>query len=84
MISSSTAPEEIRSQARAPVSFGRFWRRQWDDFDALRPCMMAAILSDVRFATARTGSSFKCAVPLGGAGLAVPEHLADEIEAVAS
>jgi hypothetical protein len=48
------------------------------------PCMIAAIFSDARFATARTGSSFKCAVPLGGAGLAVPEHLADEVVAVAA
>jgi hypothetical protein len=43
--------------------------------------MMAAILSDVRSATARRVVLQMC-VTLGGAGLTMPEHLAEEIEAV--
>jgi len=51
---------------------------------ALLPCMMAAILSDVRFATARTGFVLQMGVTLGGWGLTMPEHLANEVEAVAA
>ena len=46
--------------------------------------MMVAILSDVRFATARTGFVLQMGVALGGWGLTMPEHLADKIEAVAA
>jgi hypothetical protein len=51
---------------------------------SLLPPMIAAIFADVRSATARIGSSFKMGVPLGGSGLTVSEHLANEIEAVAA
>jgi hypothetical protein len=47
----------------------------------LRAPMMAAILSDVRFATARIGSSFKWGVALDGSGLTMPWG---EVEPVAA
>jgi hypothetical protein len=50
--------------------------------DIVPPCMMAR--ADVRFATARSGSAFKLRVALGGSGSAMPEDLADAVEAVAA